>query len=289
MTLANATIDKRRTLARFLEGYSAEVTTPDRKSLDAAALMMPPGARVYIASLPAEPPHAQVAVAANLRRAGLIPVPHLVARNIESHRALDDFLRRLTQEASVDRALVLGGDRSDAAGEYSDALQIIRSGLLERHGIVKIAIGCYPEGHPRIADAALDAALDDKLDAAHQAGLECILISQLCFEPAPIVALAKRLRRRGIAAPLRIGVAGPAKITTLLKYAAICGVGPSLRALRQRSALVKDLLGGETPEDILTSLARAQADDRSLGFSGVHFFTFASLASSIAWAKQFSD
>ncbi len=281
-------IEVRQSLARLLHEYSAEVTAPDRKSLDAAAMMMRPGARVYIASLPTDLPDTQVAVAATLKRAGLIPVPHIVARNIASRDALDYLLQRLTREAGVDRALILGGDRDKAAGEYDSGLQIIQTGLLERRGIKKIAIGCYPEGHPRIPEQVLDKAMSDKLAAAEKAGLETILISQVCFEPDPIISFARKIRKQGVTAPLRVGVAGPAKFATLLKYAVICGVGSSLRALRERSSLTANLLGGETPERVLTQVAQAQGADPTLGVSGVHFFTFASLAKSIAWAEKFS-
>jgi methylenetetrahydrofolate reductase (NADPH) len=281
-------IDVQQALKLLLHEYSAEVTTPDRKSLDSAALMMRPCSRVYIASLPTDAPDAQVAVAARLTQAGLIPVPHIVARNIKDHKTLDWLLHRLTYEGGVDRALVLGGDRDTPAGAFDSSLQIIRTGLLEKHGIKKIAIGCYPEGHPRIPDDVLDRALIDKIEAAGQAGLEVILISQLCFDATPIITFLKRIRRMGITAPMRVGVAGPAKITTLLKYAAICGVGASLRALRERSSLTMNLLSGETPEAILREIAKARAAAPELNISGVHFFTFASLAKSIEWAEKVS-
>ncbi len=280
------TITTHQPLAQLLHEYSAEVTSPDRKSLDAAALMMRKGARVYIAALPSDAPDAQVSVAAKLKQAGLIPVPHIVARNIPNRAALDQTLRRLTQEASVDRALILGGDKDQAAGEYDSSLQLIQSGLLEKHGIKKIALGCYPEGHPRIPDNVLRKALIDKINAATQAGLEVILISQVCFEAAPIIAFIKDLRQQDITAPIRVGVAGPAKLSTLLKYAAICGVGPSLRALTRHSGLTMNLLRTETPEAVLTAIADAQAHDASMGVTGIHFFTFASLAKSIAWAEE---
>jgi methylenetetrahydrofolate reductase (NADPH) len=278
--------DGHNLLTRLLHEYSAEVTSPDRKSLDTAALMMPKGARVYIASLPSDMPDAQVPVATRLRNAGLVPVPHIVARNIHSRESLDNTLQRLTQEAGVDRALILGGDRDESAGEYHSSLHIIQTGLLEKHGIKKIAIGCYPEGHPRIPENVLNSALNDKIEAAKKAGLEVILISQVCFEAAPIIAFIKKIRQQGIAAPIRVGVAGPAKLTTLLKYAAICGVGPSLRALTRQSSITLNLLSTSTPEAVLTEVADAQAKDASMGISGVHFFTFASLAKTIEWTAQ---
>ncbi len=286
MSAVRSKAEVQQALKLLLHEYSAEVTTPDRKSLDSAALMMRPCSRVYIASLPTDHPDAQIDVAARLTKAGLVPVPHIVARNIRDAAALDHHLQRLTHEGGVDRALVLGGDRDTPAGVFQSSLEIIRTGLLEKHGIKKIAIGCYPEGHPTIPDAVLDRAMIDKIAAAKNAGLEIILISQLCFDAAPILAFLKRIRALGITAPLRVGVAGPAKFTTLLKYAAICGVGSSLRALQKRSSLALNLLSGETPDAILTDIAQVRADDPSLNIAGVHFFTFASLAKSIEWAEN---
>ena len=77
------------------------------------------------------------------------------------------------------------------------------------------------------------AGLPRKLAAAKARGLDAYLVGQFAFDAAPIVSLARRLREAGIDAPYRVGIAGPAKRTTLIKYALMCGVGPSLRALRE--------------------------------------------------------
>lgn len=280
-------IDAKSALAAFLRDYSAEVTAPDRKSLDEAADVMRPGSRVYIASLPSDTPDRQVAAAAHLSRIGLIPVPHIVARNIKDRAALENLLARFTGEAGVDRALILGGDRDKPAGDYDSALQLIETGLLQKYGLKRIAVGCYPEGHPRISDAALDTALFQKLAAAERAGLEVIMISQLCFDAGAIIRFAERIRAEGVKARFRVGVAGPAKRSTLLKYALICGVGPSLRALKERQELTQNLLMGETPETLLTEVAVALARNPALNIWGVHFFTFAALRKSIEWAESF--
>lgn len=288
MAVATANeINPRTALADLLKGYSAEVTTPDRKSLDAAAELMPKGARVYIAALPKDPPDRQIETAKAVRELGLEPVPHLVARNIKSRAAFDDQLARLRDEARVDRALVLGGDRDDAAGEFHCALQLIETGLFHKYGIDKIAVGCYPEGHPRIKDDALKKALFDKLAAAKEQDLHIILVSQLCFDADTIVRFIRGLREEGVTARFRVGVAGPAKPATLVKYAMICGVGPSLRALRERQEMAKNLLSGETPEALLTEIALAQAAEPSLDIWGVHFFTFAALRKTIEFAESF--
>ena len=276
----------RNLLSRILGGYSAEVTTPDRKSLDAAAALMPNGSRVYIAGLPKDPPIRQVETAIRVRELGLEPVPHLVARNVNSRAAFEDHLAQLSEKAKVDRALVLGGDRDDAAGEFDSALSLIETGLFEKFGIDKIAIGCYPEGHPRIPDDVLRNAMFDKLAEAEKQGLQIILISQLCFDAERIIHFVRGLRETDVKARFRVGVAGPATPATLVKYAMICGVGPSLRAMKERQDTAKNLLAGETPEALLTDIARAHFAEPELDIWGIHFFTFSALKKTIEWAES---
>lgn len=271
-------------LEQLLRGYSAEVTSGDKKSIEAAARMMEPGSEVFIASLPSDTPDRQVFAAVQLKRAGLTPVPHVVARNIKSVADLDTLLGRLTRDAGVDRLLVLAGDRDQPAGELNDSLQILQTGLIGKHGIRKICLSWYPEGHPRISNQALVAARAAKLEVAAQAGLDVTLISQFCFESAPIISTAKLIRSEGIMLPLRVGVAGPASRASLLKYAMICGIGASMRALKERPA-ARGMLG-DTPEKLLIEVARAQAENPALGISGVHLFTFASLASGAKFVQE---
>ena len=116
--------------------------------------------------------------------------------------------------------------------------------------------------------------------------MQIILVSQLCFDADTIVRFVRELREAGVKARFRVGVAGPAKPATLIKYALICGVGPSLRAMRERQEMTKNLLSGETPEKLLTEIARAQLAEPELDIWGVHFFTFAALRKTIEWAES---
>jgi methylenetetrahydrofolate reductase (NADPH) len=183
------------------------------------------------------------------------------------------------------RALIVGGDRDQPVGDFSSSLQLLETGMLSTHGIRKIALSWYPEGHPRISAADLAAARAAKLAVAAQAGLAVTLLSQFCFESAPIIAMAKQIRSEGVTVPLRVGVAGPASRTALLKYALICGVGASIRALKERPG-ARGIMAGDTPEKLLADVARAQAADPALGIQGVHFFTFASLAATAKFAEE---
>ena len=73
---------------------------------------------------------------------------------------METHLRRLVDEAGVQRALVIAGDRADPAGTLSDALAAIKSGVLQRCGLVEIGISGYPDGHPRMTDAQLAAGAE---------------------------------------------------------------------------------------------------------------------------------
>ncbi|HEY3656322.1 MAG TPA: hypothetical protein VGL34_15255 [Steroidobacteraceae bacterium] len=272
-------------LAQLLENYSAEVTSNDRKSIETAATMMRPGSEVFIASLPSDTGDRQVKAASVLRRAGLVPVPHVVARNMTNFYELEKYLERLRNEADVDRALILGGDRERPLGDLHSSLQILEAGLLPKHGIRKVALAVYPEAHLRISAGDIATARSAKLAAAIRSGLDVVFVSQFCFDSRPIVELAKQMSSQGITSPLRVGVAGPASRTSLIKYAMLCGVGASVRALKERQETARNLLAGETPELILAEVASSRAANSSLHIQGVHFFTFASLASTI----QFVD
>ena len=274
-------------LADLLRNYSAEVTCRDEKSIRAAESLMRPGSEVFIVSLPSDTEDRRIAVAAELRHAGLVPVPHIVARNIGSRAELETLLRRLTREAGVDRALILGGDRSEPIGEFDSSQQLLETGLFDAFGIRKIKLSWYPEGHPRISTSELAKARAAKLRVAAARGLDVELIGQFCFESAPIIASARQLRAEGIQVPLRVGVAGPASRASLLKYAMICGVGASVRALKERPG-ARSLLNSESPERLLREVAHAQAEEPSLGIHRVHFFTFASVASTAQFVEQHS-
>jgi methylenetetrahydrofolate reductase (NADPH) len=273
-------------LGSLLRVYSVEVTAHDDRSIDAVIKHARPGTEVFIANLPNEKPRVVIEAARKLRGGGLEPVPHIVARNTASAKGLEDLLQGLHAEARVTKALILGGDREDAAGTYSSALEIIETGLLQKNGIRSICLACYAEQHPRIPEDVLQQALADKLRAAEAAGLATLLVSQFLFDPEPLVRFTRSLRERGIEAPLRVGIAGPAERTKLIRYALRCGVGASLRVLRSRGDLARNVLSGETPDDLLAAIASANADDPTLGITGAHFFTFGDPASSIRWAEK---
>jgi methylenetetrahydrofolate reductase (NADPH) len=273
-------------LKTLLHAYSIEVVARDLKGIAKASAVLRPGTEVFVPSLPKDTVDNLVVACVAQRLAGMNPVPHITARTIPSRAVLARTLERLAAEAQVDQALVIGGDTDKAVGEFDAAIQLIDTGLFEANGIKRIILAVHPEGHPRVPDAVMWPALLLKLKAAAERGLDTDLVSQFAFDAAPYIATARRLRASGITQPLRVGVAGPAKRTTLIKYALMCGVGASLRALRERHDFAAHMAAGETPEALLRELAAAQVAEPSLGIDGVHFFTFGSIEGSVRLAES---
>jgi methylenetetrahydrofolate reductase (NADPH) len=275
----------------LLRGFSIEIPPRDRRGIAAAADHLAAGTDVYLPWVPGETYHRAVAAAQTLRRAGLNPVPHVAARHLASFTQLADFLARLAGEAAARQALVIGGDRDRPVGPFESSLQLLETGLFARHGVVRLGFAAYPEGNPKVARAALDRALDAKLARVRADGIDAYLVSQFCFEAEPILALLRRLRGAGIAAPLRVGLAGPASLTTLMKFALRCGVGNSVRALALRGASIARLLTEADPGPVIDGLAPAIANEPGpnspgLGVEGIHFFAFGGLTRTVDWVRR---
>lgn len=266
--------------------YSLEVTPRDADAFDAVARLLPPLAEVFVANLPHKDPGLLVEACARYRRAGFRPVPHLVARNIGSADTLESLLSRLVEEAEVERAMVLGGDRGEPAGPFGDALDLLATARLPAHGIRRIALACFPEGHPSIPADRLEQALDTKLAVAARDGLDVLLVSQFVFEARPLLDHARRLRARGIAAPLRVGLAGPADAETLLRFGDELGVGASRQAMEARATTPEGREAEQTPRALMTAIGAAQAAEPGLRLEGFHFFAFGSTAETIRWARS---
>jgi methylenetetrahydrofolate reductase (NADPH) len=272
---------QRARIMALLRDASLEVSAKDPLAGEALRDVVAPPATIYINYAPSDNHHGIVAAASRLRRAGFDPVPHVVARSMASFTQLNDYLRRLAGDAGVTQALVVAGDAARPVGPYESTLEILSTGLFEQHGICRLGVAGYPEGHPRIGQRALETALQGKLALAREKGLALHIVTQFGFDGAAIVAWIRRCRTAGIDRPVRIGLAGPASIATLAKFAIRCGVGQSLRTLATGHSSLTRLLTEAGPEPVIRDLAFA--DDQSLNIAGLHFFTFGGVGRTTAW------
>ena len=269
----------------FLEDFSIEVTRPKVADLEAIRDSAGRSVRVYVSAIPTRPSSDLVEQSAMARKAGLEPIPHLAVRNYTSREELSSIVERLAGEAGVRHVLIISGDRSDSAGPFTASIEIVESGMLQKHGITHISVAGHPDGHPVVSDDVMNRALLAKIEAASQSGLTPDIVTQFSFDARGISRWVMKIRDLGIECPVRVGMAGPTNLTTLLKFAQRCGVKASIGGFTKNIGLAKHLFGVSAPDPIVRSLADENASG-ALGQISAHFFSFGGVAATSKWAAH---
>lgn len=273
-------------MAELVTGFSIEATPRQLESASLAAVL-PAGTEVYVPFLPRAALADTAAACRKLSSRGFCPIPHVAARAIGSRAELDAHLRELADDG-VDSLLLIAGDRDRPSGPFPSTLAVFDSGVLERYGFRNIGVAGHPEGHPVAGDDLLLEALRRKARYAEETGSAVWAVTQFAFSAEPLIGWLDRLRAAGIRLPVRPGLPGPAKVQTLLRYAAQCGIGASARMLARRPDALTRLLGRWTPYDVLAQLAQ-RAGSGGDEIAGVHVFPFGGLMQSIEYFNALRD
>ncbi len=239
--LAAANDGAKQQIAEFMTGFTAETTPGSAAKIADYREHLRPGTVVYITFLAGSNFDDTIAVAKRLKGEGFVPVPHFAVRSIPDAAFLDDKLARLSEEAGLEQVLLIGGAVDEPAGDFSDTMQLLETGLFDRHGIRKFGVPGHPEGSPDISDLAIAKALAWKNDFAERSGAELYVVTQFCFEAEPVIAWDRRIQAEGNRLPITIGMPGLATIKTLLAHAKACGIGPSMRFLTRQTRNVAKL------------------------------------------------
>jgi len=271
-----------QTIMQLAREASIEVNVPDVKHLAASKALLSPGTKIYVSHLPKQEWSETELACRAVHDAGFKPIPHIPVRLLPDVATLEQMLMRLATHAHADEVLLISGDYPQAIGPFANVSEVLRTGLLSKHGFKRVSIAGHPEGHPKVALEEIRRAELEKALLAEQAGLEATLLTQFFFESAPFLEWAAELRAKGVKAHLVGGLAGPAGLATLFKYALRCGAGPSIRALGARPTSVMKLLGDHGPETVMHELAAARAA-ASVEFSGVHLFCFGGFLRTCTW------
>jgi methylenetetrahydrofolate reductase (NADPH) len=266
----------------FLERATIEVTPHDPAVAADVQAFLPPGTSVHITSLPGVPHDLMIETCSRLQRAGYAPTPHITARSYRDRAALEDVLSALRSRAGVSRALLLAGDVDRPSGAFASSLDVLNTGLLQAYGIRTVLVAGHPEGHPNVGDDELIQALEAKVAYCREHGLTTEIVTQFSFEAGPVLRWLARIRAAGIAVPVRIGVAGPAKTGTLIKYALRCGIGASVQTLMRRPGVVAGLVTTSSPDDLIEDLAANLAPEHG-EVAGIHLFVFGGLKATAKW------
>jgi methylenetetrahydrofolate reductase (NADPH) len=275
----------RAQLMKLFAHVSIEALPHETAGHEAAWEALPGGTRIFLTRLPRADFGETVEAAKRLRQRGLIPVPHLAARAVDSQQSLDEALARLRCETGVDDILLIAGSNLRAAGPFENTLQVIETGSLQRAGIRRLGVAGHPEGHPQADQSALEEALAAKAAFGRAAGIEIYVVTQFFFDAAPVIAWEKRIRAAGIALPIHPGLYGLTSMARLMRYALSCGIGASLEGLRQRSTGFLGLAAAEAPDRLAVELARASLADPDLRISTFHLFPLGGLAATVSWAN----
>jgi methylenetetrahydrofolate reductase (NADPH) len=188
----------------------------------------------------------------------------------------------------VQQGLLLAGGVASPVGDYATSMQLLESGAFD--GFERLNVAGHPEGNKDIdpdgSDRMVMEAARWKSAFAERTDAKMAMATQFCFEAAPVIAWVDRLAAEGVKLPVHIGVAGPAKLQTLIKFAIACGVGPSLRVLQKRAMDVTKLLLPYEPTEVVAELAAHKAKNPGFGIEQVHFFPLGGIKTNAQWVTE---
>lgn len=274
----------------FLKGYSIEVMPRTAEKVEDFRALLAPGTRVYIAHIEGTPIEDMVATAKRVAADGYPVMPHFPARIIKDEATLSDWIARYQGEAGVDQALLLAGGVNQPHGDFHSSMQLMETGLFDKAGFKRLHVAGHPEGNkdidPNGGMKNVEDALRWKQAFSERTDAKMALATQFAFDADPIIKWVDDLSAAGIKLPVHIGIAGPAKLQTLIKFAIACGVGPSLKVLQKRAMDVSKLLLPYEPTEVLTKLAAHKAKNPEFNIEQVHFFPLGGIKTNATWAIE---
>ena len=233
--------------------FSLEITSKTELSV------LPELKDVYITMLPGTDYRDVAKKADELVRSGYNPIPHFPARSIKDLDELKNYVK-MCKDFGVKQALVIGGGR-EPIGKYHCSLQLLETGLFQG---MKIGIAGHPEGSPDISDSELEKAMKEKTPLADY------IVTQWLLDPSVIGNFIKKQTL-----PVHVGITGPLKISSLIKFASIVGAKNSLNFLKSNTSKALDLLKPKDPNELISKLHSLTEN--------FHIYTFGGLKETNKW------
>ena len=275
----------------FLNGYSIEVTPNAAAKIENFAEVLPVNTRIYIAHIEGTPFDEMLTTAKKITNEGFIPMPHFPARIIEDKNMLESWLSQYSGEANVQEALLIAGGSKEPAGVYDSSIQIIETELFDKYSFKRLHVAGHPEGNKDIdkdsTHTNVNKALSWKNEYAKRTDAQIAIATQFCFDSEAIIQWANSLIDMNIDLPVHIGIAGPAKLQTLIRYSIECGVGASMKVLQKRAKDITKLLLPYEPTSVISELAEYKSHNPDFNIEQVHFFPLGGTKTTANWVKKF--
>ncbi len=270
----------------FLDGFSVEVTPKAASKIENFEDYVSSGTLIYIAHIEGTPIDEMVATAKKINDQGFCPMPHFPARIIKDKKVLNDWISRYKNEANVSNALLIAGGANKPYGEYDSSIQLIESELFDKANFSNLHIAGHPEGSldidPDGSTKNVDHALSWKNEYSKRTDAKMAITTQFSFDADAVISWANSVKASGVDIPIHIGIAGPAKLQTLLRYSLECGVGASIKIIQKRAKDLTKLLLPYKPTTIISQLAEYKDKNPDFNIEKVHFFP-------LGGVKQVSD
>ena len=271
--------------------FSIEVMPRTAKNIDNFRRILPKRTTVYVAHLEDTPIEEMFFTCKRLISEGMDPMPHIPARIIHNTGELEDWVKEYSS-LGVDQSLLLAGNGKTPKGELFNSIQLLETGVFEKHAFKKIQIAGHPEGNKDIdKDGSLEKtinALKAKQKFGQNTKLQIGITTQFCFDPQPVIQWLEVLESEQIDLPISLGLAGPTRLQSLIKYAIMCGVGPSISVLKKRAKDLTKLLLPFEPTEMIDALNSSKKNKLFKNVHSLHFFPLGGIEASAAFARNIS-
>jgi len=266
----------------------ASIEISPKQAVESADLegLFPEGTRVYITDVGTDSAETITAGAKRVKGFGYLAVPHFASRRLTTREALETRINMLANEAGVNDVLIIGGGLETQAGEFGSTMEVLETGFFDKHGINQMGVAGHPEGSPDFDLATAEEALRLKQAFANRTDAEMRVVTQFGFDSAGFISWANGLSAAGVDMPVHLGVAGPAKLTTLVKFAAMCGVGNSIQFLKKRASAITTLVTGFNPDEIVDPIEAFAMANPQGPIKQIHVFPFGGMKKSAEWLAQ---
>ena len=239
------------------------------------------GTEIYLPLLRGDDLNLSVTAAKKILDERMVATPHLAARSVPDASQLDEWLHELA-EAGCNRLMLIAGDPLAHQGPYRDTLDVLSSGLLEKHGFTHLGVAAHPDGHVHASETDVRSALEIKTAYAREKDVHMWVVTQFVFDMTNFAKWLDDWEEAFDFLPIHVGLAGPSSLAILMRYAARCGVATSVKMLlTNRNS--RRLMSSWNPDDQLKELYELCGNHVSRRLKGLHLFPFGGLESAARW------